>query len=89
VAQLTQIIQIARLALALLPLLIEAIKAVEEALPGQGQGEAKLAMVRGVLQTAYQTGTDLTVSFEQVWPALSASATAVVAAYNKTGAFAK
>ena len=34
----------------LLPALIAAIKAIEEAIPGQGQGEAKLAAVRGIIE---------------------------------------
>ena len=34
----------------LLPAVIAAIKAIEEAIPGSGQGEAKLAAVRGIIE---------------------------------------
>jgi len=38
--------------LSLMPLIIEVIKVVEEAIPGSGKGEAKLAMVRGIIEGA-------------------------------------
>ena len=36
--------------LQLLPALITAIKAIEDAIPGSGQGEQKLAAVRAILE---------------------------------------
>jgi len=82
-------LQIARLIIALLPVLIEAIKAAEEAIPGEGKGEAKLAMIRGILEAAYSVATDATDRFENVWPALQSTITNIVQAFNKAGIFKK
>lgn len=80
-------IEILKLIVSLLPMLIDAVKAIEVAMPQGGQGEAKLAAVRTVLEGAYKTGTDASVAFEQVWPALSATVGAVVTLCNQTGVF--
>lgn len=82
-------LEIAKLVLALFPVLISAIKAVEEAIPGQGNGEQKLAMVRGVLENAFKVATDVTVQFEALWPALAGVIGSVVTAFNASGIFRK
>jgi len=81
--------QAARLILALLPVLIDAIKAAEEALPGKGKGEVKLAMVRAALEAAYSISNDTVVRFEQVWPALQSVITSIVTTFNTFKIFAK
>lgn len=68
--------------LRLLPAIIEAIKALEAAIPGSGQGEAKLAALRGILEAADSTITNL-------WPTIERVVGVVVGLFNKTGAFAK
>lgn len=88
-AQVAQIVQIVRLVLALMPVLIDAVKAVEDAFPESGQGKAKLAAVRGILLSAYTTGADLATTFDQAWPALESAVGAVVALCNSTGQFKK
>jgi len=82
-------LEIARLILSLLPVLIQAIRAAEEAIPGEGKGEAKLAMIRGILESAYTTATDAVGSFESIWPSLQATISSVVAAFNRAGIFRK
>lgn len=82
-------LDILRTVLALLPVLIDAIKAVEVALPASGQGATKLELVRQTLQAGYDAGTDTVVAFDQVWPALAKSASAVVTAMNAAGVFVK
>lgn len=64
----------------LLPALIAAIKAIEEAIPGQGQGEAKLAAVRGIIE-AVDTG------YKNLWPQIQPVIGVLVGLFNKTGAF--
>lgn len=64
----------------LLPALIAAIKAIEEAIPGAGQGEAKLAAVRGIIE-AVDTG------YKNLWPQIQPVIGVLVALFNKTGAF--
>jgi hypothetical protein len=82
-------LEIARLILSLLPVLIQAIRAAEEAIPGEGKGEAKLAMIRGILEAAYSTATDALGTFDQLWPALQSTISAVVQAFNKAKVFPK
>lgn len=64
----------------LLPALIAAIKAIEEAIPGAGQGDAKLAAVRGIIE-AVDTG------YKNLWPQIQPVIGVLVGLFNKTGAF--
>ncbi len=70
------------LILKLLPFIIEAIKAIELALPGNAKGEAKLALLREVLEAVDQ-------STQQYWPAISKVVEVLVKAFNATGVFQK
>jgi hypothetical protein len=68
--------------LQLLPALIQAIKAIEDAIPGEGQGEKKLAAIRGIMEaTSAQAAT--------VWPAIEKTIGVLVGLFNTTGAFRK
>lgn len=82
-----KLLSVLRTIIALLPVLIEAIKAAEEAIPGQGKGEAKLAMVRGLLQAAYETATDVNNTFDEVWPTLNKTINTVVTSLKAAGLF--
>lgn len=82
-------IQIIQLVIALLPQLIEAVKTVETALPQSGQGAQKLAIVRSILESAWTTGGQAKAAFDQVWPTLGATISALVAAFNIAGVFPK
>jgi len=64
----------------LLPAIIAAIKAIEEAIPGSGQGEAKLAAVRGIIEA-------VDASYKNLWPQLQPVIGVLVGLFNKTGAF--
>ena len=68
--------------LQLLPAIITAIKAIEEAIPGKGQGEAKLAAIREILESV--SGQVLTL-----WPFIEKAIGVLVALFNKTGVFSK
>jgi hypothetical protein len=82
-----QFIQTARLILSLLPLILEAVKAVEAALPEGGLGAQKLGLVRQTLQAAFDIADDGFASFEKIWPALEKTVTAVVGVFNTAGVF--
>ena len=73
-------LQTLKIVFSLVPALIEAIKAIEAAVPGQGQGEAKLAAVRQIMEGIYDQA-------EALWPMISTAITALVALFNQTGAF--
>ena len=82
-------LQLIQLIISLLPTLISTIKAVEDAIPGSGHGEQKLAMVRAMLESAYEVSTDVMGSFIDVWPALEKTISSIVAAFNAVGLFKK
>ena len=63
-----------------LPSIIAAIKAVEAAIPGGGQGAAKLDAVLNIILAVESTFTPLL-------PQLTAVITTLVSLFNKTGAF--
>ena len=72
----------ATIILNLLPALITAMKAIEEAIPGQGKGEDKLAAIRAILEaTNAQIGA--------LWPTIQTVIGVLVSLFNKTGAFTK
>ncbi len=64
--------------LQLIPALIAAIKAIEEAIPGQGKGEAKLAAVREIIEATYE-------GVSKMWPAIEKTIAILVAMLNKNG----
>ena len=66
--------------LQLLPALITAIKAIEDAIPGSGQGEQKLAAVRAILEA-------VDGSVAKLWPQISAVIGVLVGLFNKTAVF--
>lgn len=70
------------LILQLLPALIQAMKAIEEAIPGQGQGEQKLAAIRQILE-AVDSGV------AKFWPQIQTTISVLVGLFNTTGAFKK
>ena len=59
----------------LLPAIVAGIKALEEAIPGQGKGEQKLAALREILETV-----DSTVS--SVWPQIASVVAILVKTMN-------
>lgn len=84
-----QFLQIFKLIISLLPLLVDAIKTIEAAMPGSGNGAAKLEAVRVLVQASYTGASDVIGNFEQVWPKIQDVIGGIVAAFNKTGAFSK
>ena len=82
-------LQIAKLIISMLPIIIEAVRAVEDAIPGNGKGEQKLAMVRGALEAAYEMASDIDVTFVQIWPQVQKIIVSIVEAFNSAGVFKK
>lgn len=68
--------------LQLIPALIAAIKAIEDAIPGSGQGEQKLSAIRGILEAVDASATKL-------WPQISSVIGVLVGLFNSTGVFKK
>ena len=66
--------------LQIIPALIATIKAIEAAIPGAGQGEAKLAAIRESLEVADAKAAE-------IWPKVQAVVGIFVALFNKTKAF--
>lgn len=66
----------------LLPAIIAAIKAIEDAIPGQGKGELKLAAIREILEAADD-------GYGKFWPQISKTVSVLVGIFNKAGVFNK
>lgn len=80
-------LQVVKTIASLLPALIEAIKAVEEAIPGEGKGEQKLIAVRQILESVDEFADDLGMTFQELWPTIEKVIKTLVDLFNKTGAF--
>jgi len=76
----TSIFQTIGIVLSLIPALIQAIKAIEEAIPGEGKGEMKLAAIRQIIETVYGQAFTL-------WPTLKSVVDILVKTFNATGVF--
>lgn len=66
--------------LQLIPALIGAMRAIEDAIPGAGKGEEKLAAVRQILEAVDSGAT-------KYWPQIQPVIGILVGLFNKTGAF--
>jgi hypothetical protein len=77
--------------LKLLPLVLSAVKAVEEAIPLPGQGKKKLDLVLDVIKSAYDGRTDLTASFsyEKLVTLVVPMIARIVDLHNALGLFQK
>lgn len=82
-------ISILKLIITLLPSIIDAVKAIEAAIPDGGKGDEKLKLIEKVLSTTYEQSTKSFGTFEQVWPVLSSTVNSVVNLFNSTGTFKK
>ena len=79
------------LAIKLLPLVLEVVRAVEAALPLPGQGKKKLDLVLDVIKSAYDASTDLTASFsyEKLVTLVVPMIARIVDLHNALGMFQK
>jgi len=66
--------------LQLIPALIAALRAIEDAIPGSGKGEEKLAAVRSILEAVDSGAT-------KYWPQIQSVIGVLVGLFNKTGTF--
>lgn len=66
--------------LKLLPAIIAAIKAIEEAIPASGKGAEKLAAVRQIIETVDSATATL-------WPQIAPVIATLVTLFNTTGVF--
>jgi hypothetical protein len=64
----------------LIPALIAAMRAIEEAIPGTGKGEEKLAAIRAILES-------VDASAGKFWPQIQSVIGVLVGLFNRTGAF--
>jgi len=85
----TGFIAIARLIISLIPMTMELIKAIEEAIPGRGKGEEKLGLVRDVLEEMFEPVQGVVDTFEALWTKMSPVIGIIVKRFNNTGTFEK
>jgi hypothetical protein len=77
------VFQIAKLVVGLLPVVIEAIKMIEAAIPGNGKGEQKLAFVRSTLESTMGVAGHASQEIEKVWQAICPLITLLVPVVTK------
>jgi hypothetical protein len=77
--------------LKLFPIILSAVKAVEDAIPLPGQGQKKLDLILNVVKQAYDASADLTQSFS--WDKLAAIVVPMISnivdLHNQLGLFSK
>lgn len=78
---------ILKLIVQLLPIIIEAVKAIEAAVPAAGQGSVKLEAVKGLVTSVADIAGD--VDSKNLSSALDKAISLVVTLLNKTGVFSK
>lgn len=78
---------ILKLVVQLLPLVIEAVKAAEAAIPQAGQGSAKLQFVKDLLTSTTDIGTE--VAEKDYVNAIEKTIALVVKLFNTTNVFKK
>jgi len=66
----------------MLPTLITLIKQIEELIPTSGQGAAKLALVREIVEASY-------TNVAEIWPIVEKVVAKLVTFFNTTGLFKK
>jgi len=66
----------------IIPALIAAMRAIEEAIPGQGKGEEKLTAIREIVEVSHEEAG-------VIWPILEKVIARLVAVFNRTGVFGK
>lgn len=76
-----------KLVLGLVPTLISAITAIEDALPEGGKGSLKLQAIKDLLQAGWETATDAVGKFDDAWPALQGAIAILVGLFNAAGKF--
>jgi len=84
-----QFLAILKLIITILPFLIDAVKAIEDAIPGQGKGEMKLAAIRTVVESAYEATDEVLPKIESVWPVIQKTIAGLVSIFNASGIFKK
>ena len=80
-------LSILKLVVQLLPMIIDAVKAVEAAIPAAGQGSAKLEAVKSLVTSVADIAGD--VDSKNLSSALDKAISLVVTLFNKTGVFKK
>jgi len=75
-------LETAKIIIQLLPLIIQIIDALEDAFPSKGQGSVKLAALKSIVESVYSSANSVTASFDQIWPMLQGTVSALVSAKN-------
>lgn len=80
-------ITIFKLAISLLPTIIEAIKTIEAAIPSGGAGAQKLELLKSILQSTYSASNETAGQFEKLWPVIQSSVSGIVTLFNNLKVF--
>lgn len=73
--------------LQLVPIIIGAIRAIEDVMPESGLGSAKLTAIRLAIEAGYESVQDVLGAFGDVWPRIEALVKSLVEKFNEIGLF--
>ena len=71
---------ILKVVLSLVPVIIEAVKAIEKAIPGSGQGDTKLDAIKQIIASVDDKAAEF-------WPYIEKVIGVLVSLFNQTGVF--
>lgn len=75
--------------LQLFPLIVGFVRSIETMMPEEGQGTAKIGMLRIALSNAYEGFGNILGTLDEIWPRVQVMVTSLVDLFNKTGLFNK
>lgn len=84
-----QFIEILKLVVSLLPILIDAINTIEQAIPGKGNGQIKLDAIKNIIENTYSASNDISIKLEKLWPTIQNIISGIVTAFNTSSVFKK
>lgn len=82
-----KVLEILKIVASLIPVIVQAIKAIEEAIPDKGQGAQKLTIIRTMVEQAFGQIEQASVAFQDVWPIVESTVGGFVKLFKSTGLF--
>lgn len=87
-----KVIEVLKAWMAIFPIIVSAVRAIEDEIKESGMGEAKLAAVRIALEAVYDTcveAAQVLGPLAVAWPRIEKFIKALVASFNLRGVFKK
>lgn len=81
-----QFLMLARTILTLIPLIIQTVRAIEDAFPESGKGDLKLGLIKTALESSVEVADDMdNTAFGRIWPVVAKVVGSVVSLAKVVG----